>query len=363
MYRYALTLSIVVLTMLSACSNKQTKNNTNKYLVVNPLITDTSYERAYAATINSFQNVEIRNKVKGFIEEIYVDEGQKVAKGQVLFSLNSKELEQAISKTDATLQSSLAELKSVEIEFENTKKLFDKNIVSKSELDLYAAKVQIMKAKVTEAKVAKEQAQFHFEYAKIRAPFAGLINRIPHKKGSLVDEGSLLTSISNNEQVFAYFNVSEIDYLDYVQAKNKSNIVHLILANNSSYPHAGVIETTESEFDHTTGNLAFRAKFPNPEKLLKEGGTGKILVKSTFKKAILIPQKASFEVQGNIYVYVVDQNKKVSTRQITPILRLPNYFILRSGLSASDQVIFEGIQSVKEGDVVETKLVTNPTFS
>lgn len=363
MYKYALILTTVVFTMLSACSTKQPKNNVNKYLVVKPIITDTSYERAYAATINSFQNVEIRNKVKGFIEEIYVDEGQKVSKGQVLFTLNSKELEQVISKTDATLQSTMAELKSVEIEFENTKKLFDKNIVSKSELDLYAAKMQIMKAKVNEAKVAKEQAQFHFEYAKIRAPFAGLINRIPHKKGSLVDEGTLLTSISNNEQVFAYFNVSEIDYLDYVQAKNKSSNVNLILANNSSYPHAGVIETTESEFDPNTGNLAFRAKFPNPGKLLKEGGTGKILVKSYFKNAILIPQKASFEVQGNIYVYVVDQKNKVSTRKITPVLRLPNYFILRSGLSANEQVIFEGIQTVKEGDVVETKLITNPTFS
>lgn len=359
MNKTSLVWSIWISALLVSCSDKTIKNEEQTYLVVNPVMKDTTYEREYAASINSFQNVEIRSKVKGFVEDIYVDEGQKVKKGQILFKLNSKEYEQHVHKAEAAIQSALAELRATEIEVENTKRLFDKNIVSKSELDLVTTKVNINKAKVNEAKVAKEQALLHVEYTKIKAPFDGIINRIPNKKGSLLDEGALLTSISNNESVFAYFNVSEIDYLDYVQSNSKNNLVTLSLANNSIYPHNGTIETTETEFNKETGNIAFRAKFPNPEKLLKEGGTGKVLVKKLYKNAIIIPQKSTFEVQGNVYVYLVDQNSKVYTKKINPINRLDNYFVLDRDLSKEDKIIFEGIQTVKAGDKVKFKLIKN----
>jgi membrane fusion protein (multidrug efflux system) len=345
--------------LLISCSDKTVKNEEQTYLVVNPIIKDTTYERDYAATINSFQNVEIRSKVKGFVEDIYLDEGQKVKKGQILFTLNSKEYEQHVHKAEAAIQSTLAELRASEIEVENTKKLFDKNIVSKSELDLITTKVNINKAKVNEARVAKEQALLHVEFTKIKAPFDGIINRIPNKKGSLIDEGALLTSISNNESVFAYFSVSEIDYLDYVQSKSKNNTVTLSLANNSIYPYKGTIETTETEFNKETGNIAFRAKFSNPERLLKEGGTGKILVKKLYKNAIIIPQKSTFEVQGNIYVYLVDKNNKAYSKKINPINRLSNYFVLDKDLTKEDKIIYDGIQSIKTGDKVKYKLIKN----
>jgi membrane fusion protein (multidrug efflux system) len=345
--------------LLISCSDKTVKNEEQTYLVVNPIIKDTTYERDYAATINSFQNVEIRSKVKGFVEDIYLDEGQKVKKGQILFTLNSKEYEQHVHKAEAAIQSTLAELRASEIEVENTKKLFDKNIVSKSELDLITTKVNINKAKVNEARVAKEQALLHVEFTKIKAPFDGIINRIPNKKGSLIDEGALLTSISNNESIYAYFSVSEIDYLDYVQSKSKNNTVTLSLANNSIYPYKGTIETTETEFNKETGNIAFRAKFSNPERLLKEGGTGKILVKKLYKNAIIIPQKSTFEVQGNIYVYLVDKNNKAYSKKINPINRLSNYFVLDKDLTKEDKIIYEGIQSIKTGDKVKYKLIKN----
>lgn len=343
--------------ILISCSDKTVKNEEQTYLVVNPIVQDTTYERDYAATINSFQNVEIRSKVKGFVEDIYLDEGQKVKKGQILFKLNSKEYEQHVHKAEAAIQSTLAELRASEIEVENTKKLFDKNIVSKSELDLITTKVNINKAKVNEARVAREQAILHVEFTKIKAPFDGIINRIPNKKGSLIDEGALLTSISNNESVYAYFSVSEIDYLDYVQSKSKNNTVTLSLANNSIYPYKGTIETTETEFNKETGNIAFRAKFPNPERLLKEGGTGKVLVKKLYKNAIIIPQKSTFEVQGNIYVYLVDKNNTVYSKKINPINRLSNYFVLDKDLTKEDKIIYEGIQSIKTGDKVKFKLI------
>lgn len=358
-----IALSILLLLTLTACSENTPAPEIKSYQVVHPIITDTVYEREYATTINSLQNVEIRNKVRGFIEEIYVDEGQKVQTGQILFALNSKELEQQIHKAEASIQSAQAELKGVEIEYDNTKKLFEKNVVAKSELDLWATKVALNKAKLNAARVEKEQATLHFQFTKIKAPFNGVINRIPFKKGSLVDEGALLTSISNNEFVFAYFNVSEIDYLEYAQATNKSNKVKLVLANNTVYPQQGIIETTESEFDASTGNIAFRAKFPNESRLLKQGSSGKILAPSHFKNAILIPQKATFEVQGNIYVYVVDKQNKVGIKKINPVVRLSNFFVLDIGLEKSDTIILEGIQTVKEGDIIKPQLVQMPSFS
>lgn len=360
MNRNSLVWSMYISIVLISCSGNTIKEEQQTYLVIQPVIKDTVYNREYAASINSYQNVEIRAKVRGFVEEILVDEGQKVKKGQILFKLNSKEHEQHVQKAEAVIQSANAELKASEIEVDNTKKLLDKNIVSKSEFELVSTKVSINRAKLNEAKVAKEQALLHVEYTRIKAPFDGIINRIPNKKGSLIDEGALLTSISNNETIYAYYNVSEIDYLDYIQSNNKNNKVNLSLANNSVYPYVGTIETTETEFNKETGNIAFRAKFPNPEKLLKEGATGKIIIKKTFKNAIIIPQKSTFEVQGNLYIYLVDKKNIVYSKKINPIIRLNNFFILDKDINVNEKVIFEGIQSIKVGDAIAYKLVENP---
>ena len=357
------SLAFAVICLSSACKETIPTQETKVFEVINPIIKDTIYEREYAAAIQSIQNVDIRNKVKGFIEEINVDEGQKVTKGQTLFKLNNGELEQLIRKAEALIQSAQAELKGTELEYENTRKLFEKNIVSKSELELYATKVQLNKAKLNLAKVEKEQAELHNLYTTVRAPFSGVINRIPFKKGSLVDEGSLLTSISNNEFVYAYFNVSEIDYLDYQLSQKKSNQVKLILANNQPYPEKGIIETTESEIDASTGNIAFRAKFHNKSQILKQGSSGKIVVPAYLKSAILIPQKSSFEVQGNIFIYTVNKQNIVKAKRIIPLFRLSNFYVVTDGLTKEDLIILEGIQSLREGDKIEIKMIPMPTFS
>lgn len=351
------------LLLVTACRETPTRTENKKYQVIHPLIKDTSYEKEYAATINSIQNVDIRNRIKGFIEEIYVDEGRKVTKGQLIFRLNSAEIEQLVRKADVLIQTAEAEVRGVEIEYENTKKLFDKNIVSKSELELSANKVQLNKAKLKLARVEKEQAQLHLTFTEIRAPFSGVINRIPYKKGSLVDEGSLLTSISNNEYVYGYFNVSESEYLDFLKNRQKANRVHLVLANNHLYPETGIIETTESEIDASTGNLAFRAKFHNNNDLLKNGSSGKILLPSYIKNAILIPQKSTFEIQGNVFLYVVGKENTVSVKKIKPLYRLSNFYVLTEGINKDDLIILEGTQTLREGDKIQTELIAMPDFS
>lgn len=238
--------------------------------------------------------------------------------------------------------------------------MLDKKIIGKPEYDLALAKVETLKAKIEEAQSDEAQANLNLSYAEIKAPFDGIINRIPHKTGSLIEEETLLTTLSNNREVYVYFNVSEKDYLDYASSKGEGNSkeVSLVLANGAMYNYNGIIETTESEFDKSTGNIAFRAKFPNPENLLKHGGSGKVLVKTELKNAILIPQKSTFEIQGNIYVFVVNADSTVQQRQIKPTARLSQLYVIEPALQTSDRIIYEGIQKVKDGDKVQTETVS-----
>ncbi len=344
------------ITLIISCFSKSKKeaDNTEKLQVINPVISDTVYTNEYVAEIQSVQNVEIRARVKGFIEKIYVDEGKSVQAGQVLFTLSSKEFKEDLLQANAQLKSALAELKSVEVGKKNTSLLVEKNIVSKSELETAEARKEALEAKIEESKSAISVAELNLSFTQIRAPFSGVLNRIPNKTGSLVEEGTLLTTISDNREVFAYFNVSEKDYLDYITSseKGKSKEVSLLLSNGNLYSHKGIIETTESEFNRSTGNLAFRAKFPNPDQILKHGSSGKVLVKNELKSALLIPQKSTFEIQENTYVYVLGNDNTVQMRKIIPSIRLPHLYVVSSGLSLNDQIIYEGIQRVKEGDKI-----------
>ena len=342
MKEIALQLSLCATLFLAACSTNTEKKTEEKYRVVSPLVTDTVYQNEYVAEINALQNVEVRTRIKGFIETILVDEGQTVHKGQTLFTISSKEYQQELLKTKAALKSATADLKSAEIELDNAQKLLDKKIIGKPEYDLANAKMEALKAQVEEAEADEAQANLNLSFTEIKAPFDGIINRIPNKTGSLVEEGTLLTTISNNKEVFAYFKVSETDYLNYITSKSegKSKQVSLVLANGTLYNHSGIIETTESEFDKSTGNIAFRAKFPNPENILKHGASGKVQVKTVLKNAMLIPQKSTFEVQENIYVFVVDKDNIVQQRKVAPSLRLPQLYVISSGLSANEKIIY-----------------------
>lgn len=360
-----LLLSIAAIILLASCSSKKQNQTIETYQVISPLVTDTVYTKEYVAAINAVQNVEIRTRIKGYIESVFVDEGHAVHKGQTLFSISSKSYQQEVQKTKATTKIAMADLKSAEIELENAEKLFNKKIIGKPEYDLAKVKVEALKAKVEEALSNEEQAIHKLSYAEIKAPFDGIINRIPNKIGSLVEEGTLLTTISNNKEVFTYFNVSEKEYLDLTtEVNNKNNntnkkeTVSLILANGDIYKYKGVIETTESEFDQSTGNIAFRAKFPNPENLLKHGGNGKIVIEKSIHNAIIIPQKSTFEIQDKLYVYVLTQNNTLQQRNIISNIRLPQLYIVESGLKKDERILYEGVQSVKEGDKISPVLIS-----
>jgi RND family efflux transporter MFP subunit len=359
-YHYLL---IGVIPFLYSCSNNTesvTETGKDQYIVINPIIKSTNRQNEYVAEINAVQNVEIRAKIKGFIDNVYVDEGRTVKKGQLLFSVSNSISQQELAKAQALVKMAEAELKAMRIELENARKLYEKDIISKAELDLAAAKVEAANAKVAETKSEEERAKLNLSFSQIKAPFDGIINRIPSKTGSLVEEGALLTTISNNQEVYTYFNVSEKDYLDLVTTKQDGVVraVSLLLANGMEYSQKGYIETTESEFDKSTGNIAFRAKFSNPQRLLKHGGSGKIVIDRLLKDAIHIPQKSTFEVQDKLYVYILDSTNVLQQQSIEPILRIPHYYVVSEGIEPGDRILFEGVQNVKTGDKIAATLIS-----
>ena len=213
------------------------------------------------------------------------------------------------------------------------------------------------KAKLDAANAEMKLAQIHLSFTDIKAPFSGIINRIPLKQGSLVDEGDLMTSLSNNTEMYSYFNVSEPEYLNYQTHINDrgSKEVTLIMANGEPFPKKGQIQTIEGEFDNETGNIAFRAKFANPDKLLRNGETGKIQMVLPLKNAMIIPQKATYEIQDQKYVFVIDKNGVAKSRNIKIAYEIPDLYVISSGLADGDRFLLEGVQKVKDDQKVQTK--------
>lgn len=349
------------LIMFWSCTKEtQTTQATQEILpVTQPIIIDTTYTQEYVASIASLQNVEVRSKNGGYVEAVLVDEGKPVRAGQTLFRLGSQAYRQALNKAQAILRSSQAEAKTLTLEIKNTRFLVEQNVVSKSELDLVESKLETLKAKIEETESDVANAQLQLSLTEIKAPFSGVIGRIPNKTGSLVDEGTLLTTLSNNQDVFAYFNVTEKEYLDFTEQNEvgRRRPVKLLLANGQPYSQTGVIETVDSQFDKSTGTIAFRARFPNPKQVLKNGASGKVQLTNSLKNALIIPQKSVFEVQDRNCVYVLDAENKVSQRDVQITQRLPQLYVIGAGLTTKDKVLYEGIQRVVDGDFVSPKLM------
>lgn len=358
---FHLLLSAALSVTLFSCTSeaKNTGSKADVFPVIKPILVDTVYQEEYVAEIHALQNVEIRTRVKGFIEQIHIDEGKEVAAGQLLFTLSSRSFKEDLLKANAQLKSAAAELKAMEVELKNTKLLVEKNIVSKTELEMVQAKKEAVQAKIDEANSAIAMAKLNLSFTEVRAPFTGVINRIPNKRGSLAEEGTLLTTISNNKEVFAYFNLSESDYLNYIAAGKAEQFktAQLLLANNSVYNHTGTIEVSESEFDASSGNIAFRARFPNPNALLKHGGNGKIIITKPLKNAMLVPLRSTFEIQDKVFVFAVDEKNKAVQKTIVPKMRIPHYYVVERGITKDDKILYEGVENVKDGDAINPQLI------
>ena len=357
--RWMNPLMLVVVVLIAACESKKPAAETEvappKVLpVTNVLMKDTNLFREYVADIQAVQNVELRARVQGFLERIYVNEGQVVKKGQVLFKINDEEYRAELAKANANLESSIAEAKASELEVDRLKVMVEKKVISETELSVAEAKLKAVNARIEQSRWAKSNAELKLSYTAIRAPFNGIIDRIPFKVGSLIDHGTLLTTVSDISEVFVYFNVSEGEYLEYVkstvkESNGRNSLVSLMLADGTLYAHDGSVETMGGEFQASTGSISFRARFPNPNSILKHGASGKIRLSNTVTDAIMIPQKAVFEIQDKNFVFVVDSTNQVRMRNFVPKTRFSHYYIVESGLKSGEKIVYEGIQEIRDG--------------
>lgn len=344
-----IALSVFTLLSLISCDSEKNESHSHhsdiEFLVTSPIIKDTSLIKEYVCQIKSIRHIEIRALEKGYLQSIFVDEGQLLKKGQKMFQILP-------SVYSAERQKALAELKFTEIEYKNTKLLADSNIVSQNELAL-------AEAKYNQAKAILELSQVHLGFTQITAPFDGIMDRFHVREGSLIDEGELLTTLSDNSEMWVYFNVPESEYLDYMSNNNLNDNtpVKLKMANHKIFDQTGYIKTIEADFNSENGNIAFRANFPNPNRLLRHGETGNILITQPIKNALIIPQKSTYEILDKKYVFVVDKNNVVKAKQIKISAELPHLFVVSSGLSKDDKIILEGLRKVKANSKIKYKFL------
>jgi len=316
----------------------------SKYIVTFPAKRDTTIYHEYVSQIHSIQHIELRVLEKGYLQHIYVDEGKYVKKGQLLFQILP-----IVYK--AELQKSEADLSLAKIEYENTKALADGNVVSKNELSMAKARLEKAEAELSLAKA-------HYDFTEIKAPFDGVIGRFNDVRlGSLVNEGELLTTLSDNSKMWVYFNVPESEYLDYATNPKSDSLlkVKLRLANSKMFDEDGIVETIEADFNNETGNIAFRATFKNIKGILRNGETGSILMPVKLDNVILIPQKATFEILDKKFVFTVVGDKVVS-KEIETGAEMPHLYEVRNGLNEKDKILVEGIRKVKNGDSIKYDL-------
>ncbi len=326
-------------------SHSEAEHHDHLIIVTSPIRKDVISTQRYVCQIHSCKHIEVRALEGGYLKELHVNEGQAVKKGDLMFKI-------VPVLYQARLASEKAEALRLEIELKNARDLLKKNYVAAPEIALKEA--ELAKAK---AKVALAQAELDF--TEIKAPFDGIVDRQHSQLGSLIDDGDVLTTFSDNSLMWVYFNVPEALYLEYKAEMDQPNSevhkleIELKLANGKIFPQPGKIGAIEADFNNTTGNISFRADFLNPTSLLRNGQTGTILIHRKLKNVVVIPQRATFEILDKRYAFVVDKDNVVHQRDVTIGSVQEDIFVIEKGLDKGDKIVLEGLRQVRDGDKIE----------
>ncbi len=354
----------ILLGTLTACQSTGKEQTESNELIPITVLQPTNIElpRSYVADIQAIQFVEVKPKVEGFVEKIFVDEGQLVEKGQPLFQLSSEGYNEALKEAQASYKQAQAEFDMAKYEAERVKRLVDKQILSSIRLEQVNKEMEVASMKVEQAKAKMQRSQMDYTYTTITAPFSGYIDRIPYKTGSLVNPESLLTTVSDISEIFAYYRVNESEYLKFKRAELKGennqqvDNVELVLPDGSIYAHKGRLETVEGDFERGTGSIAFRVRFPNPEGLLKHGVTGKLRMMTRMENVYMVPQKSTFEIQDFTYVYIASEDGTAKVRSFQPLERYLNYYVTQD-FQPNTAIVYEGVQLIKDGMTLKTDTI------
>ncbi len=330
-------------------SGGESVHHAHKILVTSPVNQDVITTQPYVCQIHSCKHIEIRALEGGYLQEIRVNEGQAVKKGDLMFQILP-------TLYQARLDSEVAEAQRIEIELNNAIRLNEKGIVSPQE-------IAIKKAELAKANAKVMLARAELNFASVVAPFDGIVDRQRAQLGSLIGEGDVLTTFSDNSVMWVYFNVPEADYLEYKAELDKNDgkadhlQIDLKLANGEIFPQSGKIGAIEADFNNLTGNISFRADFSNPNALLRNGQTGTILIRRKLPDAFVIPQRATFEILDKRYAYVVDKDNVAHQRDLSIASVQEDIFVIGKGLNKDDKIVLEGIRQVRDGDKIEYEFV------
>lgn len=357
--------------LLASCGNKgNMKMGDNEYPVVTIGSQNAELQTTYPATIKGVQDVQIRPKVSGFITKVCVQEGQAVKAGQLLFVIDNTTYQAAVRQAQASVNSAKSQLNTAKLTYENSQKLFKSNVIGSYELQSSQNSYETAMAAVAQAKAALASAQETLGFCYVKSPANGVVGSLPYKVGALVSAGSVdaLTTVSDVATVEVYFSVTEKDILDLTKTAGSTHAaisayppVKLLLSDGTTYKHPGKVTKVSGVIDAATGSVSMIARFPNPERLLKSGGSGTIVVPRDNSNAIVIPQTVTTEVQNKIFVYTVGKDNKVKYTEITVDPQNDgNHYVVTGGLHAGDRIVTKGITSLTDG--MEIKPITEAQY-
>lgn len=365
----ALITAVAVSGAMTSCKEKEQQQQQQQEPQVQ-VMTVTSgqsdLQSSYPATLRGKTDIEIRPQISSTISGVHVDEGQHVKKGQLLFTLDPVPLQAAVDQAQAAVNSAQAALNSAQATERNTKMLYDKNIVAKSAWDTSVDALNQARAGLAQAKASLAAAQKNLSYTRILAPSDGVVGTIPQREGSLATPSSPtpLTTVSDISKVYAYFSLTEKELLDMseggkystTESLGKMPMVKLQLANGQMYPLEGQVATVSGIIDPTTGAASVRALFDNPAGMLRSGSTGQIIIPRKNEDVIIIPQKATFELQDKTFAFVVGKDNVLQSRpiEILDINDGQNYVVL-SGLQPGEQIVVEGVGTQAVQDKMKVK--------
>ena len=329
----------------------------NEYPVVAVGTSSTQMQTTYPATIKGVQDVQICPKVQGFITQINVKEGQTVGAGQVLFVLDNATYQAQVRQSQASVNTAQAACNTAKLSYENAKKLFDNKVIGDFELQSATNSYESAKASLSLAQAGLASAKEMLSFCYVKSPASGVVGTLPFKKGALVNTASVLTTVSNNSQMEVYFSLTEKDALAMSQAEGGQKAamgampnVQLQLADGSVYAHEGKVTKMSGVIDPATGSIQVIALFPNPERMLKSGGSGAIIIPKSNSDAIVIPQACVSEVQNKKFVYTLGKDNKVKYTEIKVDPQNDgNNYIVTDGLKVGDKYVTNGITKLTDG--------------
>ncbi|MCE7043185.1 efflux RND transporter periplasmic adaptor subunit [Dyadobacter sp. CY312] len=323
-------------------------------------------ETTYPGAIEGSVNVDVKAQVSGYLETIYVKEGDYVQKGQSLFKIKSEVFNEQVNNSDAGLKSALAAQANASLEVEKIKPLVEGKVVSDMQLRAAQASYDAATAQVAQAKAALGSSKINAGFALIKAPVSGYIGRIPNRIGNLVmpSDAMPLTTLSDINTVFVYFSMSEADFITFKKATTgKEETVELIMADGSAYAHKGKLESASGNIDRTTGSMSMKAVFPNPDKLLRSGGAGRVVIHRVLGDVLNLPMAAVKDIQNKYFVFKLADSNKVAMTPIEIAGTSGNNYLVKSGIQSGDKIAVNRIDALNEGTVVAPKSVSADSLS